>query len=71
MIYRIGDIFEEVRTKEFTRAGATIAAGTLLGGVVWAQIVSTDVRIYDSGKTVRRRGLMGRCEYGSIGSDYG
>ena len=51
IIYRIGNVFEEVRSKEFTRAGGTIAAGTLLGGVVWAQVVSTDIRIYDSGKT--------------------
>lgn len=56
IIYRIGDVFEEVRSPEFTTAGGTIAAGTLLGGAVWAQVVSSEVRVYDSGK-----GPLGFC----------
>jgi len=51
IIYKIGEVFEEVRRSEFNRKGGTIAAGCLLGGAVWAQIVSGEIRLYDHGTT--------------------
>jgi len=49
IIYKIGEVFEEVKRSEFNRKGGTIAAGCLLGGAVWAQIVSGEIRLYDHG----------------------
>lgn len=51
IIYKIGEVFEEVRRSEFNRKGGTIAAGCLLGGAVWAQIVTGEIRLYDHGTT--------------------
>jgi hypothetical protein len=53
VIYRIKDVFEEVRGTEFNRKGGTIVAGCLLGGAVWAQIVSGEIRIYDHGTMLK------------------
>lgn len=49
IVYRIGEVFEEVRGSDFNPKGGTIAAGCLLGGAVWAQIVDREIRIYDNG----------------------
>lgn len=49
IIYKIGEVFEEVRRSEFNRKGGTIAAGCLLGGTLWAQIVTGEIRLYDHG----------------------
>jgi hypothetical protein len=45
----VTNIFEEVRRSEFDRSGGTIAAGTLLSGTLWAQVVSGEIRVYDHG----------------------
>jgi hypothetical protein len=58
IIYRIKDVFEEVRGSEFNRKGGTIGAGCLLDGAVWAQIVSGEIRIYDHGTIFQRPILM-------------
>lgn len=58
VIYRIKDVFEEVRGSEFNRKGGTVAAGCLLGGTVWAQIVSGEIRIYDHGTNIHSFRLM-------------
>jgi len=50
IVYRITDVFEEVRRSEFDRSGGTIVAGTLAGGTLWVQVVSSEVRVYDHGK---------------------
>jgi hypothetical protein len=49
IIYKIGEIFEEIRGSEFNRQGGSITTGTLLNGAVFAQIVNTEIRIYDNG----------------------
>lgn len=49
IIYRIGEVFEEIRRSEFNRKGGTIAAGRLLGGALWAQVVPGEIRVYDNG----------------------
>jgi hypothetical protein len=54
IVYRIGTTFEEVKRSEFNRKGATIAAGSLLDGIIWAQIVSSEIRLYDHGIYVTR-----------------
>lgn len=51
IIYKIGEVFEEVRRSEFNRKGGTIAAGDLLDGAIWAQIVSGEIRLYDHSTT--------------------
>ena len=70
IVYRIGEVFEEVRGTEFNPQGGTIAAGTLLRGAVWAQIVSGEVRIYDRGNFLRNDG-NGRNSGSSINFYYG
>jgi hypothetical protein len=49
-IYRIGDVFEELKPADFNLSGGTIASGTLLGGAVWAQILAKEIRVYDAGR---------------------
>jgi len=49
IIYRIGDVFEELRGTEFNRSGPTLAAGVLLGGTLFAQVVPGEIRVYDKG----------------------
>ena len=50
IVYRITDVFEEVKRSEFDRTGGTIAAGTLAAGTLWAQVVNCEVRVYDHRK---------------------
>lgn len=49
IVYRIGEVFEEIKSPDFDRTCATIASGCLLNGTVWAQIVSREIRLYDGG----------------------
>jgi cleavage and polyadenylation specificity factor subunit 1 len=49
IIYRIGDVFEELRGTEFNRKGSTLTAGVLLGGALFAQVVPGEIRVYDDG----------------------
>jgi cleavage and polyadenylation specificity factor subunit 1 len=51
IIYRIGDVFEELRGTEFNRSGPTLAAGVLLGGALFAQVVPGEIRVYDNGNS--------------------
>jgi len=49
VLYKVAEVFEEVRGSEFNTSGATIASGTLLDGALWAQVVSGVIRIYNNG----------------------
>lgn len=53
IIYKIGDVFEELRGSEFNRSGPTLAAGVLLSGELFAQVVPGEIRVYDNGTTTK------------------
>jgi cleavage and polyadenylation specificity factor subunit 1 len=62
IIYRIGEVFEEVKRSEFNRLGGTIAAGCLLDGTIWAQIVAGEIRLYDHGRSLALVNLLTSVE---------
>lgn len=70
IIYRIGEVFEEVKRSEFNRKGGTIAAGCLLDGAIWAQIVSGEIRLYDHGIPQVENTNDSRSTSASINSNY-
>jgi hypothetical protein len=58
IVYRVTNVFEEVRGSEFDRSGGTITAGTLLSGTLWAQVLSGEIRVYDHGTSNENTTLM-------------
>jgi cleavage and polyadenylation specificity factor subunit 1 len=56
LLYRIGDVFEELRSREFNRSGQTFATGVFCSGSLWVQIVSDEIRVYDNGSPRRPAG---------------